>query len=185
MLKDKHIVVGVCGGIAIYKVVDMVSKLKKQGANVTVIMTESAKKFVTPLTFQAISQNKVYHDLFDEDGDAEIKHIILGQRTDMIIVAPASANMLGKVANGIADDMLSTTLIAATAPVLLVPAMNTAMYKNTIVAENLEKLVRHGYHHMVPDSGTMAMKAEGVGIGRLPEPAAIVERVINFFNEGE
>lgn len=178
MLENKKIVVCVCGGIAIYKVVDVVSRLVKLNAVVTVLMSESAKKFVTPLTFQAISQNQVYDDTFDDKEGADIKHITIGQNADLIVVAPATANIIGKLSSGIADDMITTTLIASDKPKLLVPAMNTKMYENLIVQENLEKLVSKGYLYMMPESGTMAMKEEGVGIGRLPSPEKIVDYVV-------
>jgi len=182
MLSNKNIVICVCGGIAIYKVVDVVSRLKKLNAYVTVVMTESATKFVTPLTFQAISQNKVYSNLFDTNDGPDIKHITIGQNADLIVVAPATANIIGKLSNGIADDMVSTTIIASNAPKLLVPAMNTYMYENTIVQENIKKLSDHGYKCMLPESGSMAMKEEGEGIGRLPDPEKIVSKILKAFD---
>jgi len=177
MLKNKNILVCVCGGIAIYKVVDVVSRLKKEGADVTVVMTEAAKKFVTPLTFQAISQNKVYDDVFEDGDDAEIKHIVLAQRADLILIAPATANTMSKLSYGMADNMVTTTILASEAKKLLIPAMNTKMYINPITQENLQRLLGHGYEYMEPESGQMATKTEGSGIGRLPEPASIVDRV--------
>jgi len=185
MLSDKNIVVCVCGGIAIYKVVDVVSRLKKLNAFVTVVMTESATKFVTPLTFQAISQNKVYDNLFDENNGPDIKHITVGQNADLIVVAPATANIIGKLSNGIADEMVTTTIIASNAPKLLVPAMNTNMYENSIVQENLRKLNDYGYNYMIPESGSMAMKEEGKGIGRLPDPEKIIDQILNVFESQE
>ena len=148
MLKDKNIVVCVCGGIAAYKVVDLVSKLKKQSANVVVIMSESATKFVTPLTFQSISNNLVINSLFDDMGNADINHIALAQNADLFVVAPATANIICKIANGVADDIITTSIIATKAPVLLVPAMNTAMFENPIVQNNIEKLKGYGYKLM-------------------------------------
>lgn len=181
MLTGKKVLVCVCGGIAAYKVVEVVSRLKKLNAEVTVMMTESAKTFITPLTFQSISLNKVYHNMFTED-EPEIKHIILAQQCDLIVVAPATANIIGKITAGIADDLVTTTLIASNQKILLVPAMNTQMYLNVVVQENLEKLVSRGYTYMLPESGTMAMKAEGSGIGRLPDPETIVNRIIELLN---
>ena len=182
MLSQKNVVVCVCGGIAIYKVVDVVSRLKKQNANVTVVMTESATKFITPLTFRSLSLNKVYVDLFNENDGPDIEHITIAQQADIIVVAPATANIIGKLSSGIADNMVTTTIIASEAPKLLVPAMNTNMYENSIVQENLKKLSDHGYNYMIPDSGTMAMKAEGKGIGRLPDPEKIVKEIINVLD---
>src|SRR3990172_8299084 len=128
MLKGKNIVVGVAGGIAAYKIVDLVSQLKKQGANIYVIMTQSAANFVTPLTFREISGQPVVVDMWAETTNWNVEHIALASRADLFILAPATGNMIGKIANGIADDMLTTTVMATTAPVLFVPAMNTNMY---------------------------------------------------------
>ena len=175
MLEGKTVVVGVCGGIAAYKVVEVVSRLKKLQADVNVIMTESAAKFVTPLTFRSISQNPVITDMFDEPVKWDIQHISLATKADVIVVAPATANIIGKVANGIADDMLSTTIMASKAPVVFVPAMNTNMYENPIVQENIKKLSEHGYIFLEPETGLMACGT--TGSGRLPEPSAIVESV--------
>lgn len=180
MLKDKNIVVCVCGGIAAYKVVDVVSKLKKQSANVVVIMSESATKFVTPLTFQSISNNLVINSLFDDMGNADINHISLAQNADLFVVAPATANIICKIANGVADDIITTSIIATKAPVLLVPAMNTAMFENSIVQNNIEKLKGYGYKLMQPETGSMAMKDEKAGIGRLPEPINIVNYILQM-----
>lgn len=181
MMKDKNIVVCVCGGIAAYKIVDLVSRMKKLNANVQVAMTKSAQEFVTPLTFQTISNNKVYTNLFEGTEKSEIPHIVLAQKPDLIVVAPATANIIGKAANGIADDLVSTVIVAAKAPVLFVPAMNTAMYLNKIVEKNINTLKEYGYHFMEPEVGTMAMKAEGVGIGRLPEPENILKSIVRDF----
>jgi phosphopantothenoylcysteine decarboxylase/phosphopantothenate--cysteine ligase len=173
-LKGKSVVVGVCGGIAAYKVVDVVSRLKKLGATVDVIMTANAQKFVAPLTFRSISHRPVVTDMFEEPSQWDIRHISLAQKADLFLVAPASANIIGKLACGIADDMLSTTVMATKSPVLVVPAMNFNMYANPIVQRNIEALKALGYLFMEPDTGAMA--EEGLsGKGRLPEPAAIVE----------
>lgn len=175
MLEGKTVVIGVCGGIAAYKVVEVVSRLKKLHADVNVIMTENAAKFVTPLTFRSISHNPVITDMFDEPVKWEIQHISLATKADIIVVAPATANIIGKVANGIADDMLSTTIMATKAPVVFVPAMNTNMYENPIVQENIKKLTELGYIFLEPETGLMACGTAGAG--RLPEPSVIVERV--------
>lgn len=174
ILKGKSVVVGVCGGIAAYKVVEVVSRLKKLGADVDVIMTAHAQKFVTPLTFRSLSHNPVVTDMFDEPEYWDIKHISLARKAHLFIIAPATANIIGKLASGIADDMLSTTVVATTAPVLIVPAMNYNMYSNPIVQQNIEKLKALGYIFMEPDTGVMAEGSSGKG--RLPEPEAIVER---------
>ena len=178
LLKGKSVVVGVCGGIAAYKVVDVVSRLKKLGTEVEVIMTAHAEKFVTPLTFRSLSHKPVITDMFEEPDQWDVRHISLAQKADLFIIAPATANMIGKLASGIADDMLSTTIMATKAPVLIVPAMNYNMYGNPVVQQNIEKLKALGYLFMEPDTGVMA---EGTsGKGRLPEPHLIVETAVGI-----
>ena len=180
ILKGKSVIVGVCGGIAAYKVVDVVSRLRKLGAEVDVIMTAHAEKFVTPLTFRSLSHRPVVTDMFAEPDPWDIKHISLAQKADLFIVAPATANIIGKLASGIADDMLSTTLLATKAPVLVAPAMNYNMYANPVVQKNIEKLKSLGYIFMEPETGRMA---EGTsGKGRLPEPPAIVDAALEIIN---
>ena len=180
MLNNKNIVVCVCGGIAAYKVVDVVSKLKKENANVFVVMSETATEFVTPLTFQSISSNLVTTSLTDNMGNADINHISLAQNADLFVVAPATANIIGKVASGIADDIVSTSIITTKARVLMVPAMNTAMYENPIVQNNIEKLKSFGYKFLEPEVGTMAMKGEKAGAGRLPKPKNIIDSILQM-----
>ena len=175
ILNGKNIVLGVSGGIAAYKACEIISRLKKLGANVDVIMTESAAKFVTPLTFQSLSLNKVIFDMFDEPKYWEIGHIALAKKADIFLIAPATANVIGKIASGIADDMLTTTVMAAKCPVILAPAMNTNMYENEIVQENMEKLKHMGYHIIEPVEGLLA--CGDVGNGKLSEPVDIVNRV--------
>lgn len=179
MLENKTIVLGVTGGIAAYKAVELVSRLKKLGANVHVIMTKAATKFVTPLTFQTLSQNVVSVDTFQSIKYWEVEHISLAQQADLFVVAPASANMIGKIANGIADDMLSTTIMATKADKLIVPAMNTQMYLNTIVQENMKKLGDFGYKVIEPTSGRLA--CGDIGPGKFPEPASIEQEILNYF----
>lgn len=179
MLRGKNIVVGVAGGIAVYKVVDIVSRLKKQGANVYVIMTRSAANFVTPLTFREISGHPVVVDMWAETTNWNVEHIALATAADLFLLAPATGNMIGKIANGIADDMLSTTVMATNAPVILAPAMNTNMYLNPIVQANISKLTQLGYHFIEPGCGALACGTEGVG--RLPEPEVIIEKVMEIF----
>ncbi len=176
MLEGKNIVVGVTGGIAAYKACDLVSQLKKLKANVNVIMTESALKFVKSHTFQALSQNPVITDLFETPRYWDIEHISLAQKADILIVAPATANIIGKVANGIADDMLSTTIMASTARIIFAPAMNTIMYMNETFQENMVKLLKLGYEFIPPEAGRLA--CGDVGIGKLAKIEDIVRHVI-------
>ncbi|MDU1320601.1 MAG: bifunctional phosphopantothenoylcysteine decarboxylase/phosphopantothenate--cysteine ligase CoaBC [Clostridium botulinum] len=172
-MNKKCVVLGVTGGIASYKALDIVSKLKKLNYDVNVIMTKSALQFIHPLPFQSLSGNMVSKDMFEEPKAFEIQHISLAKKADMILVAPATANIIGKVANGIADDMLSTTIMAATCPVVFVPAMNTNMYKNSIVKNNIEKLKGFGYEFINPISGRLA--CGDVGEGKMADTEDIVE----------
>lgn len=179
MLNGKKIALGVTGGIAVYKAVDLVSRLRKQGAEVRVIMTEHAQQFVTPLTFKEISGNKVAVSMWDSNQEFNVEHISLANWADAFVVAPATANILAKMANGIADDLLSTTLLAAQAPIIVCPAMNTGMYQNPITQENIAKLEAHGVTVMPPAVGYLACGVSGPG--RLPEPQQIVEFIDAFF----
>lgn len=181
MIDGKNIVVGVCGGIAAYKAVELVSRLKKAGATVYVIMTKAATEFVTPLTFRELSGNPVAVDLWSEVKHWNVEHIALASAADLFVVAPATANMIGKVANGIADDMLSTTIMATKAPVIMAPAMNTNMYNNPLVKQNIAKLTALGYSFLEPASGMLACGVEGQG--RLPEPVSIVDYIIGFMGK--
>lgn len=167
------------GGIAVYKAVALVSKLSQAGANVKVMMTDSAKQFVTPLTFQVMSRNDVYFDTFDEKDSSVIAHIDLADWADLIVVAPATANVIGKVANGIADDMVTTTILASTADVWFAPAMNVDMYANKAVMRNIERLDQDGYRFIEPSEGFLACGY--VGKGRLEEPEKIVEVIRAHF----
>jgi len=179
VLNGKKIVLGVTGGIAVYKAVDLVSRLRKQGAEVRVIMTEHAQQFVTPLTFKEISGNKVAVSMWEANQEFNVEHIALANWADAFVVAPATANILAKMANGIADDLLSTTLLAAQAPIIVCPAMNTGMYQNPITQENIAKLEGHGVTVMPPAVGYLACGVTGPG--RLPEPQQIVEFIDAFF----
>ena len=179
MLAGKNILLGVTGGIAAYKAVEIVSRLRKAGAAVHVIMTEGATKFVAPLTFREISGNPVVHTMWDEPKTWNVEHIALAQWADCFVIAPATANMIGKIASGIADDMLSTTAMAATSPVMIAPAMNTNMYHNPITQQNMAKLHQLGYHIIEPAAGMLACGIEGVG--RLPEPVVVVEAIQALF----
>lgn len=172
-LKGKHIVVGVTAGIAAYKAVDLVSRLYKAGAEVKVVMTKNATHFVSPLVFGEISKHKVAVDMFENVQDWNVEHIAYATWADVYIIAPATANILAKMVHGIADDMLSTQLLATTAPVFVCPAMNSNMYAHPTVQENLETLRKRGVHILEPDSGLLACGVEGKG--RLPEPKKIME----------
>lgn len=179
MLKDKTIVLGVTGGIAVYKAADLVSRLKKLNANVEVVMTEGAAEFVTPLTFQTMSGNQVHKEMFNEIVNYDVEHISLAQKADIILIAPATANSIGKIANGIADNLLTTIVMASTAKVVFAPAMNTIMYQNPIVKSNIEKLKTLGYDFIQPGVGLLA--CGDYGEGKMAEPADIVEYIISSF----
>lgn len=167
-MQSKNILLCVTGGIAVYKAVALVSKLTQAGFNVKVIMTASAQKFVNPLSFQVMSKNDVFFDTFDEKDSNVIAHIDLADWADLILVAPATANVIGKIANGIADDMVTTTLLAATAPVWIAPAMNVHMYDHPAVKRNIAQLHTDGYRFIEPSEGYLACGY--VGKGRLEEP---------------
>ena len=173
--KGKTIVLGVAGGIACYKAVELVRLLIKARHRVQVIMTRSAMEFVTPLTFQTLSGNPVASETFNLTQESEIGHINLADSADLFVIAPATANIIGKVANGIADDLLTTVIMATQAPLLIAPAMNIHMFENPILQENLRKLRRVGYHIMEPAEGFLACGYEGKG--RLPDPEKIADEV--------
>ena len=177
MLRNKNVVLGITGGIAAYKACEIVSGLKKLNANVDVIMTRAATEFITPLTLQSISQNKVSIDMFQRPENWEIEHISLAKKADLLVIAPATANIIGKLANGIADDLLSTTALATKAPILIAPAMNTNMYTNPIVQENIEKLKKLGVGFVAPESGRLA--CGDVGEGRLAPVGTIIGRIVS------
>ena len=175
MDKKKAVVLGVTGGIAAYKSLDIVSRLKKLDIDVHVIMTDSAAHFINPLSFQSLSQNAVITDMFKEPKTFEIQHISLAKKADVFVVAPATANIIGKVANGIADDMLSTTIMATRAPILFALAMNTNMYENVIVQRNIDTLKTLGYNFVEPSSGRLA--CGDVGRGKLADVDDILEHI--------
>lgn len=179
MLQGKKIVLGVTGGIAVYKAVDLVSRLRKAGCEVRVVMTEHAQQFVTPLTFKEISGNAVATSMWNANQEFNVEHIALANWADVFLVAPATANILAKMACGIADDLLSTTLLAAQAPIVVCPAMNTGMYQNPATQENIAKLQERGVTVMPPAFGHLACGTSGPG--RLPEPQQIVEFMSAFF----
>lgn len=168
MLNGKSIVLGVCGGIAVYKAVELLRLYVKAGADVHVVMTHAAQKFVGPLTFQTLSGNPVHTELFDLYQEQEIGHISLADRADLLVVAPATANLIGKVANGIADDLLTTTIMATKAPVVFAPAMNTNMLENPLYCDNQIRLEKVGYRFIDPATGDLACGWQGKG--KLPDP---------------
>ncbi len=171
MLQGKKIVLGVSGGIAVYKAIELLRLLTKAGADVHVVMTRNACEFVAPLTFQTLSCHPVHTDLFDLSQEQEIDHISLADRADLFILAPATANLIGKIAQGLADDLLTTSVMATKSPVLIAPAMNSNMYENRIYQRNQKCLADAGYHILEPVSGSLACGWEGKG--KLPDPAII------------
>jgi phosphopantothenoylcysteine decarboxylase/phosphopantothenate--cysteine ligase len=175
----KTLVLGVTGGIAVYKVPDLISRLRKKGLNIEVIMTRAATKFVTPLTFREISNNQVHTEMFNESVVWRVEHISLAKKADGIAIIPATANILGKLANGIADDLLSTTVMAATCPKLIAPAMNTAMFQNPVLQRNLAALVRDGMEVVPPESGPLLCGDSGVGkLAALDEIEFYLEKLL-------
>ena len=181
MNENKCIIVGITGGIAVYKICYLVSSLKKQGYDVHVLMSKEAQEFVTPLTFQTLSNNKVITDMFTTDYTPDVHHVSLAKKADLFVIAPATANVIAKVANGIADDMLTTTVMATTGKVLIAPAMNTNMYRNPILQRNISILKELGYNFVDPDSGRLA--CGDIGEGKLASPEKIVDAVVDLFNE--
>ena len=163
MFKDMNIVIGITGGIAAYKACGIVSFLKHEGANVDVIMTKNACEFIAPLTLETLSGNRVITDMFERSECVDVTHIVLARKADLFVVVPATANIIGKVANGIADDMLSTTIMATTSPVIFAPAMNNQMYENPIVQHNIEVLKSYGYKFIEPRVGHLACGYEAKG----------------------
>lgn len=180
-MQGKNILLAVSGGIAVYKAVALTSKLTQAGANVKVMMTEHAQEFVPPLSFQVLSKNDVYTDTFDEKKSSVVAHIDLADWADLVIVAPATANLIGKMANGIADDMVTTTILATEAPVWVAPAMNVHMIQHPAVIRNINRLYADGVRFIEPEEGYLACGY--VGRGRLEEPEKIVLRIVEFFQE--
>lgn len=171
-MTKKNVVLGVTGSIAAYKACDIVSRLRKQDVDVRVILTRAGAEIITPLALETISANPVVVDMFHRETPWEVEHIALAKRADVFLVAPATANFIGKAAHGIADDMLTTTILATRAPALIAPAMNVNMYENPVVQENIETLKKRGWQFIEPDAGLLA--CGDVGKGRLAEPEAIV-----------
>ena len=183
MLKNKNIVIGITGGIACYKVCEIISYLVREGANIDVIMTKNATNFITPLTIETLSKNKVVIDMFEKKEHFEVEHISLARKADLMLVVPATANIIGKVANGIADDMLSTTIMATTAKVVFAPAMNNEMYNNRIVQDNIKKLKKYGYEFINPVEGNLACGYKA--IGKLAKKETIIESVNEILKGGK
>ncbi len=181
MLKNKKILLGVTGGIAVYKAADLVSKLTKQGANVEVIMTANAMEFVTPLTFQTMSNNMVHSEMFTRINNFNVEHISLAQSADVILIAPATANTISKIACGLADNLLTTVVMASKAKIIFAPAMNTTMYESPIVQENIDKLKLLGHEFIQPGVGLLA--CGDYGCGKMAEPLDIVDYLIRSFVE--
>lgn len=180
ILTGRQVIVAVCGGIAAYKVADLVSKLVQLGAGVTVCMTPSAQKFVTPLTFQALSGRPVRTETFDLPDSSDPQHIGLTDHADLMIVAPATANVIAKVAHGICDELVSLMVCAAGCPVIFAPAMNTRMWANPICQENVAKLQKLGYRFIGPEEGFLACRH--IGAGRMSEPKSILDEVVKIFS---
>jgi phosphopantothenoylcysteine decarboxylase/phosphopantothenate--cysteine ligase len=180
-LAGYSVIVGICGGIAAYKVASLVSALVQRGAEVTVAMTAAAQKFITPLTFESLTARQVYTDLWHAENYHDPQHLNLTRKADVFVVAPATANMIGKMACGLADDLVSTMVMSAACPILLCPAMNTLMWENPIVQKNLESLRGHGYQVMPPGEGWLACRT--IGAGRLPEPQDILSVVVSMLKQ--
>ena len=176
MLTGKTIVLGVTGSIAAYKIANLASMLVKLNADVHVIMTQNATKFITPMTFETLTNNKCIVDTFDRNFNFDVKHVSLAKRGDLFMVAPCTANVIGKVASGICDDMLTTTIMATKAPVLFAPAMNTGMWENPILQDNLKKLKHYGYHIIEPIVGRLA--CGDTGSGKMPSEETLLEHIL-------
>ena len=176
MLKDKTILLGITGGIAAYKAAYLASALVKLHANVEVVMTEHATRFIAPLTFEQLTGRRCMVDTFDRNFSHQVEHIALADRTDLVIIAPATANVCAKLAHGLCDDMLTTTVLACTCPKLIAPAMNTHMFENQVTQDNLDLLRRYGWEVIAPGSGHLACGA--VGPGRMPEPQELIEHIL-------
>ena len=178
MLKGKTVLLGVTGGIAAYKAAALASALVKQHANVEVVMTKNSTEFVTPLTFEQLTGRRTMVDTFDRNFSHQVEHISLAERTDLVMIAPATANICAKLAHGLADDMLTTTVLACRCPKLIAPAMNTNMYENPVTQDNLEILRRYGWDVIEPASGRLACGA--VGKGKMPEPEDLLQHILRY-----
>ncbi len=182
-LADREVLVAVCGGIAAYKTASVVSKLVQRGAGVTVAMTAAGQRFVTPLTFESLTGRRVFTSLWDAGDHHDPQHLSLTEAADLFIIAPATANIIGKIAGGIADDLVSTMVMAAAGPVLLAPAMNTRMWDNPIVQQNLRTLIERGFRCVEPGEGWLACRA--IGKGRMAEPEDILAEAVAILKQGK
>src|SRR5881397_191747 len=180
-LKGREVIVAICGGIAAYKVADVVSKLVQRGAGVTVVMTPEAQKFVTPLTFEALSGRKVRTGAWDLVDSSDPQHISLTERADLMLVAPATANVIAKIAHGLCDDLVSLMISAAACPVVFAPAMNNRMWEHPVAKENVAKLKSLGYRFIGPEDGWLACR--NTGPGRLSEPGRILEEIVGIVGQ--
>ena len=176
MLRGKTVLLGVSGSIAAYKIANLASALKKMQADVHVLMTENSTNFINPITFESLTGNKCLVDTFDRNFQFQVEHVSISKKADIVMLAPASANIIGKIAHGIADDMLTTTIMACKCPVYISPAMNTNMYENPILQDNLKRLDKYGYHIISPASGYLA--CGDTGAGKMPEPEVLLEYII-------
>lgn len=176
MLQNKTVVLGVTGSIAAYKIANLASMLVKQHADVHIIMTQNACNFITPTTFETLTGNKCLVDTFDRNFEFQVEHVSLAKRADIFLVAPATANVIGKMAHGICDDMLTTTIFATKAPKLVAPAMNTNMWENPLLQDNLQTLQHYGYHIITPDSGRLA--CGDVGSGKMPSEEVLMQHIL-------
>ena len=176
MLKNKTVLLGVTGSIAAYKIANLASALKKLHADVHVLMTKNATNFINPITFESLTGNKCLVDTFDRNFQFQVEHVSIAKKADVVMIAPASANVIGKIAHGIADDMLTTTVMACKCPVYVSPAMNTNMYENPIVQDNMKVLEKYGYHIITPASGYLA--CGDTGAGKMPEPETLLQYIV-------
>ena len=176
MLKNKTVLLGVTGSIAAYKIANLASALKKLHADVHVLMTKNATNFINPITFESLTGNKCLVDTFDRNFQFQVEHVSIAKKADVVMIAPASANVIGKMAHGIADDMLTTTVMACKCPVYISPAMNTNMYENPIVQDNMKVLEKYGYHIITPASGYLA--CGDTGAGKMPEPETLLQYIV-------
>ena len=176
MLKGKTVVLGVSGGIAAYKIANLASMLVKLHCNVHVIMTQNATNFINPIVFETLTGNKCLIDTFDRNFQYSVEHVSIAKQADVVLVAPATANLIGKMAGGIADDMLTTTILACTCKKIISPSMNTNMYRNPIVQDNLKKLKAFGFEVIDPASGLLACR--DIGEGKLPEPSTLLQYIL-------
>ena len=176
MLKNKTVLLGVTGSIAAYKIANMASALKKLHADVHVLMTQNATNFINPITFESLTGNKCLVDTFDRNFQFQVEHVSIAKKADVVMIAPASANVIGKIAHGIADDMLTTTVMACKCPIYISPAMNTNMYENPILQDNMKILEKYGYHIITPASGYLA--CGDTGAGKMPEPETLLQYIV-------